>query len=53
MEYTEENIDKVAQKMVDDMGLDDLMAYVYDDVYALMVKDEEAFHINAEYFDPE
>ena len=53
MEYTEENIDKVAQKMVDDMGLDDLMTYVYDDVYALMVKDEEAFHINAEYFDLE
>ena len=49
MEYTDENIDKVAQKIVDEhMDLNDLMAYVYDDLCAIMNKDEELFHINAE-----
>ena len=48
MEYTQENIDKVAQKIVDDMDLDDLMSYVYDDLCAIMDKDEELFHINVE-----
>lgn len=50
MEYTQENIDKVAQKIVDDMDLDDLMSYVYDDLCATMNKDEELFHINVESF---
>ena len=50
MKYTEENIDKVAQKIVDDMDLDDLMSYVYDDLCAIMDKDEELFHINVEHF---
>ena len=49
MEYTEENIDKVAQKIVDEhMDLDDLISYVYDDLCAIMNKDEELFHINVE-----
>ena len=48
MEYTQENIEKVAQKIVDDMDLDDLMSYVYDDLCAIMDKDEELFHINVE-----
>ena len=48
MEYTQENIDKVAQKIVDDMDLDDLMSYVYDDLCSIMDKDEELFHINVE-----
>ena len=30
MEYTDENVIAVAQKIVDDMGLDDLMTYVYE-----------------------
>ena len=51
MEYTEENIDKVAQKIVDEhMDLDDLINYVYDDLCAIMNKDEELFHINVENF---
>lgn len=50
MEYTQENIEKVAQKIVDDMDLDDLMSYVYDDLCAIMDKDEELFHINVESF---
>jgi hypothetical protein len=32
MNYTDDNIDLVAQKIVDDMDLDDLMSYVYDDL---------------------
>lgn len=50
MKYTEENIDKVAQKIVDDMDLDDLMSYVYDDLVAIMDKDEELFYVNVEHF---
>ena len=51
MEYTDENVIAVAQKIVDDMDLDDLMTYVYDDLCAIMDKDEELFHINVEHFE--
>jgi hypothetical protein len=51
MEYTEENVMAVAQKIVDDMDLDDLMNYVYDDLCAIMDKDEELFKGNVEHFD--
>lgn len=50
MNYTDDNIEKVAQKIVDDMDLDDLMSYVYDDLVAIMDKDEELFHCNVEQF---
>ena len=50
MEYTDENVMAVAQEIVDDMDLDDLMTYVYDDLCAIMDKDEELFHINVEHF---
>ena len=50
MKYTDDNVELVAQKIVDDMDLDDLMSYVYDDLVAIMDKDEELFHINAEHF---
>lgn len=50
MNYTEENVIAVAQKIVDDMDLDDLMSYAYDDLVAIMDKDEELFHCNVEYF---
>ncbi len=50
MNYTEENVIAVAQKIVDDMDLDDLMAYVYDDLCAIMDKDEELFNCNVEHF---
>ena len=51
MEYTDDNVELVAQKIVDDMDLDDLMNYVYDDLVAIMDKDEELFHCNVEHFD--
>ena len=46
MNHTDENIMAVAQKIVDDMDLDDLMSYVYDDLVAIMDKDEELFNAN-------
>ena len=50
MEYTDENVIAVAQKIVDDMDLDDLMTYVHDALCAIMDKDEELFNINVEHF---
>lgn len=50
MEYTDDNVELVAQKIVDDMDLGDLMSYVYDDLCAIMNKDEELFHVNVENF---
>ena len=56
MDYTDENVMVVAQKIVDDMDLDDLMSYVYDDLCAIMDKDEELFNSNVkfirDFFDP-
>ena len=43
MEYNEENIEKVAQHIVDDMSLDDLMRYVYDDLVELFWKSDAHF----------
>ena len=51
MEYIDDNVELVAQKIVDDMDLDDLMSYVYDDLCAIMDKDEELFHLNVEHFE--
>ena len=48
MEYTDENVMAVAQEIVDGMDLGDLMSYVYDDLCALMDKDEELFRCNVE-----
>ena len=53
MNYTDENIELVAQKIVDDMDLDDLMNYVHDDLVAIMDKDEELFYVNVEHFNVE
>ena len=53
MNHTDENIMAVAQKIVNDMDLDDLMNYVYDDLVAIMDKDEELFHCNVDHFQVE
>ena len=50
MKYTDENVMAVAQKIVDAMDLKDLMNYVYDDLCALMDKDEESFNCNVDHF---
>ena len=51
MNYTDKNVMVVAQKIVDDMDLDDLMSYVYDDLCAIMDKDEELFNSNVDHFE--
>jgi hypothetical protein len=53
MQYTNDNIEKVAQKIVNDMDIDDLMSYVYDDLVAIMDKEEELFHCNVDDFQME
>jgi hypothetical protein len=53
MQYTNDNIEKVAQKIVNDMDIDDLMSYVYDDLVAIMDKEEELFHCNVDHFQME
>ncbi len=50
MKYTDENVMAVAQKIVDAMDLKDLVNYVYDDLCAIMDKDEEMFNCNVDHF---
>jgi len=51
MKYTEENIRALAQKLVNDMDLGDLMAHVYDDLCDSMNNDEESFNALAAQYD--
>ena len=53
MNYTDDNIMVVAQKIVDDMDLDDLMNYFYDELVDIIDKDEELFHSNVDHFQME
>lgn len=49
MKYTDENVEAVAQHIVDGLSLKDLMTYVYDDLCAIMSKDEEMFNHNVDH----
>ena len=51
MKYTEENIRALAQKIVNDMDLGDLMEIAYDDLCKSMIKDEESFNTLAADYD--
>jgi len=46
MEYTSENIDQVAEEIVNNMSLEELKAFVYDEIYVRMLEDEEVFKLN-------
>ena len=46
MEYTSENIDQVAEEIVNNMSLEQLKAFVYDEIYFRMLEDEEVFKLN-------
>ena len=48
MKYSDNNIEKVAWRIVEDMSLKDLEMFVYEDIVSLMQKDEEIFHLNVE-----
>ena len=43
MEYNQENVYTVAQKLIDDMSLNDLTSYVYSDLIASFQRDASAF----------
>ena len=51
MKYTDNNIELVAQEIVDSLDIKDLMSYVYNDLWATMTEDEGMFHYNVEHFD--
>lgn len=51
IEYTQENIEKIAAEIVDAMELDDLCQYVYDDLVALMENCRDTFELNVESLD--
>ncbi len=46
MEYTSENIDQVAEEIVNNMSVEELKAFVYDEIYVRMLEDEEVFKLN-------
>ena len=43
MEYNRENVEKVAEKLVDNMSQDELASYVYDNLVNLMRHDASSF----------
>lgn len=51
MKYTHENIEKVAEEIVESMELDDLCTYVYEDLIYLMEGCEDTFQLNVESLD--
>jgi hypothetical protein len=48
MEYTSESIDQVAEEIVNNMSLEELKAFVYDEIYGEMLEDEGVFQLNLE-----
>ena len=48
MKYNDDNIEKIAWLIVEDMSLKDLEMFVYEDIVSLMQKDKEVFNINVE-----
>ena len=46
MKYTVLNVELLAQDIVEDMSIKDLMTYVFDDLYDNMINDEELFREN-------
>ena len=47
-EYTQENCETLAETVVASMSNEELKQFVFDDLYAIMVKDEEVFNTNLE-----
>ena len=53
MKYNDDNIEKIAWKIVEDMTRGDLEMFVYEDIVNLMQKDKEVFHMNVEAYKEE
>jgi len=47
-EYTQENCKILADTIVSTMLIEELRQFVFDDLYAIMIKDEEVFETNLE-----
>ena len=50
MKYNDDNIEKIAWLIVEDMSLKDLEMFVYEDIVSLMQKDKEVFNMNVEVY---
>ena len=48
MEYTPDNCENVARQIAESMELEDLIQYVVDDLYAVMLDSQECFDVNVE-----
>ena len=53
MEYNRENVEKVAETLVENMSPDELASYVYDNLVNLMWHDASAFDDAVETLNPE
>jgi len=51
MKPTRENIEKVANELVERMDTGELCQYVYEDLYDLMLHNEDVFDMNVESLD--
>ena len=49
-EYTQENCEILAGTVVASMSWEELKQFVFDDLYAIMIKDEEVFNSNVEHY---
>ena len=50
MKYNDDNIEKIAWLIVEDMSLKDLEMFVHEDIVSLMQKDKEVFNMNVEVY---
>lgn len=47
---TPEKCDKLANTVVDSMSWDELRQFVYDDVYSIMLEEEDVYLSNVEHY---
>ena len=47
---TEDNCEKLANTIVDSMSMDELRQFVFDDVYNIMLEDNEVYQANLEHY---
>ena len=47
---TADNCEKLANTIVDSMSMDELRQFVFDDVYNIMLEDNEVYQANLEHY---
>tara|TARA_R100001244_G_C5068402_1_gene110735 strand:+ start:23 stop:217 length:195 start_codon:yes stop_codon:yes gene_type:complete len=50
MSNTPENCEKVANYIVGSMTLDELQQFAYDDIYSIMLEDNDIYEVNREVY---